>query len=164
MTSFYHPIAGAPNFTLAELCKSETAYSKGIYNMPDSTGIANLTYLAQKVLQPIRDHFAEPIIISSGYRSPALNKCIGGSPTSFHAHGCAADWDFANHSRHTLLDAFEYIYSNLPFTELILEEFPGGWIHVAIARGRENEKQLKYKPRGGVVKRASYGEILKAVS
>lgn len=140
----YSSIPQAQNFTLAELCRSDTAYRLGISNLPTAEHQNNLVYLAQKVLQPIRDHFAEPVIVSSGYRSPALNKAVKGSASSFHCFGCAADWDFRDHSKHTLVQAIYYIHENLPFTELIAEHFPHGWIHIAIAKGRENERQLKY--------------------
>lgn len=159
--AYNDPINGAPNFSIAELCRSDTAFKKGIYNIAPSEQAANLVYLAQKVLQPIRDHFGEPLIVTSGYRSPSLNSYIGGSRTSFHCHGCAADLQFGKSSNHSLLELFEYIYRNLPFSELIAEECPNGWIHVALQKGREDEKKVKYKLVGDVVRRASFAEVMK---
>lgn len=164
MLGLYEPIPQAPNFTLAELCRSATAYRNGISNTPTAEHQQNLIYLAQTVLQPLRDFFGEPIVVTSGYRGPRLNQVVGGSPSSFHCFGCAADWDFRDHSKHTLVDALKYIHENLPFTELIAEHFPGGWIHVAIQKGRENEKQTKYcLASDNRVRRAPFEEILKVV-
>lgn len=154
------PILGAPNFTLAELLRSATAEARGIDNTPNEQQAENLRYLAREVLQPIRDHFGVPIRVSSGYRSPELNKAINGSPTSFHSHGMAADIEFADSNDGTLIDIFEFVYDTLSFTELIAEELPNGWIHVAIAKGREKEKQTKYKRTGEPVRRATFKEII----
>lgn len=159
----YSPISGAENFTLAELCRSDTAYRRGIYNIPDAAGLERLTYLARNVLQPIRNHFGIPLVVTSGYRSPRLNNAIGGSPTSHHCHCQAADVRFQPHPFFSLFDLFEFIYKSLPFTELIAEELPDGWIHVALAKGRENEKVTKYKMVGGQVKRASFDEIARVL-
>ena len=118
------PILGAPNFTLAELIRSATAEAKGIDNTPTQQQAENLRYLARNVLQPIRDHFGVPIRVSSGYRSPALNKAVKGSPASFHSHGMAADIEFKNADDGKLIDIFHFVYDQLPFTELIAEELP----------------------------------------
>jgi AAA+ superfamily predicted ATPase len=64
------------NLSLAEVIRSETAKRKGVSNMPTEAHIANFKLLAEKVFQPIREHFGVPIHISSGYRSEALNKAI----------------------------------------------------------------------------------------
>ncbi len=157
------PILGAPNFTLAELIRSATAEAKGIDNTPTQQQAENLRYLARNVLQPIRDHFGVPIRVSSGYRSPALNKAVNGSPASFHSHGTAADIEFKNADDGKLIDIFHFVYDQLPFTELIAEELPNGWIHVALAKGREQENQLKYKLVGQSVKRATFDEIMDAL-
>lgn len=163
MQGQYEPIDNAPNFTLAELCRSATAFRDGISNTPTTEHQQNLIYLAQTVLQPIRDFFGEPIVVSSGYRGPALNKAVGGSPTSHHCNGCAADIMFGKDSSHKLIEIFGYIHGHLPYTELIAEELPDGWIHVAIVKGRENENQVKYKRRGDIVRRASYAEVMKVM-
>lgn len=161
MQSLYEPIPNAPNFTLGELCRSATAYREGLSNTPTTEHQNNLIYLAQTVLQPIRDYFGEPLVISSGYRGPALNARVGGSPTSHHCYGHAADIMFTQNSKHRLIEIFAYIHGYLPYTELIAEELPDGWIHVAIAKGREDEKKVKYKRKGDIVRRASYAEIMK---
>jgi uncharacterized protein YcbK (DUF882 family) len=81
------------NLALAEVMRSETAKRKGISNMPTPEHIENFKLLAEKVFQPIRDHFGKPIRISSGYRSKALNTAIGGALSSQHCSGEAIDID-----------------------------------------------------------------------
>ena len=132
------------NLSLAEVIKSNTAIRRGIDNTPTDLHIANLRYLAEKVFQPIREHFGSAIYVSSGYRSKALNEAIGGSQRSFHSHGMALDLDQDGRSNSvTNTDIFYYIKDNLPFSELI-------WVHVAIAKGREDEKNAKiaYRENG----------------
>jgi uncharacterized protein YcbK (DUF882 family) len=81
------------NLVLSEVTRSATAKRRGISNMPTPEHIENFKKLAEKVFQPIRDHFGVPIHISSGYRSAALNKAIGGSLSSQHCQGEAIDID-----------------------------------------------------------------------
>ena len=81
------------NFTLAELVKSQTAVRKNINNEPGTAEINNLIHLAETVLQPVREHFSKPVVISSGYRSPELCEAIGSSAKSQHAKGEAADFE-----------------------------------------------------------------------
>ena len=135
------------NLSLDEVIKSNTAIRRGIDNTPTEEHIKNLKYIAEKIFQPIREHFGVPIYISSGYRSQALNEAIGGSSRSFHSHGMALDLDQDGKNKGVSnADVFYYIKNNLPFTELIWEfgnETNPNWVHVAIAPGRENEKNIK---------------------
>ena len=135
------------NLWLSEVIKSNTATRRGIDNSPTDLHIANLKYLAEKIFQPIREHFGCPIFVSSGYRSKALNEAIGGSQRSFHSHGMALDLDMDNKaSKISNTDIFNFIKDNLEYTELIWEfgdEDKPDWVHVAIAKGRENEKNAK---------------------
>ena len=79
------------NFTLEELYASATANRKGIDNTPSLSVQQNLKMLAEKILQPIRDEYKHPIIVTSGYRCKALNTAVAGAKTSQHLTGCAAD-------------------------------------------------------------------------
>lgn len=81
------------NLTLAEVTKSATAIRKGISNEPTIEHLENLKAVAENIFQPLRDKFAVPIAITSGYRSADLNKAIGGSSTSQHCKGQAIDID-----------------------------------------------------------------------
>ena len=132
------------NFSLQELLKSQTALRKGIDNKPtDPSVVTNLQVLCEKVLQPVRDHFGKPVVINSGYRSPKLNKAIGGSNKSQHTKGEAADIEIPGLSNKELA---EYIEDNLPFDQLILEFYNGvdpnsGWVHVSYVGDADNRKQ-----------------------
>lgn len=79
------------NFTLEELIKSDTANKYKIDNSPDEKIIKNLKLLCENILQPIRDRYAKPITVTSGYRCDKLNKKVGGVKTSQHLNGEAAD-------------------------------------------------------------------------
>ena len=139
------------NLSLKEVIRSNTAQRLDIDNTPTEEHLENLKYLAENIFQPMREHFAVPIFVSSGYRSPKLNTVIGGSPRSFHCHGMALDLD--QDYRNTTVgngEIFHYIKDNLPFTELIYEfgdDNGPDWVHVAIARGREDEKKVKIAKR-----------------
>lgn len=134
------------NLSLAECIKSNTAERRGIDNTPTNEHCTNLKYVAEKVFQPLRDHAGSAIYISSGYRSPDLNTAIGGSKTSHHCRGCALDLDNDNkNTKFTNVDIFHYIKDNLPFTQLIWEfgtDDSPAWVHVAIEKGREDEKKI----------------------
>ena len=132
------------NFSLQELLKSQTALRKGIDNKPANPGvITNLQVLCEKVLQPVRDHYARPVVINSGYRCPKLNKAIGSSSKSQHIKGMAADIEIPGLSNKELA---EYIEENFPFDQLILEFYNGvdpnsGWVHVSYVSDSDNRKQ-----------------------
>mgnify|MGYP005703710961 CR=1 FL=1 len=122
------------NFTLAELTKSQTAVRKNINNEPGTAEIENLIHLAKTVLQPVREHFGKPVMISSGYRSPELCEAIGSSAKSQHAKGEAADFEIPGVDNMQLAT---WINKNTVFDQLILEFYePGdpnsGWVHLSL--------------------------------
>jgi hypothetical protein len=135
------------NLSLDEVIYSQTALRRDIDNTPTKEHIENLKYVAEKIFQPIREHFGVPIYVSSGYRSKDLNEAIGGSPRSFHSHGMALDLDQDGRNKGVSnADVFYFIKDNLQFTELIWEfgdDNNPNWVHVAIAPGREEEKNTK---------------------
>jgi uncharacterized protein YcbK (DUF882 family) len=124
------------NFTLEELTKSETALRQNIDNTPDATVTANLTLLAEKVLQPVREHYGKGVKVNSGYRSLAVNAAVGGvqgAKPSDHTRGLAADIEIPGVPNHELA---EWVAANLPFTQVILEFYTrgvpdSGWVHVS---------------------------------
>ena len=125
---------------LSEVIRSDSAKRNGISNMPTEEHIANFMLLAEKIFEPIREHFGVPIRISSGYRSKELNAKIGGSASSQHCKGQAVDIDMDG----TLLtnkQVFDYIKDNLPFDQLIWEfgnEDNPDWVHVSyVPNGRK---------------------------
>lgn len=121
------------NFTLHEMTKSETALRRGLKNEPGATEIANLKLLCENVLQPVRDHYQRGVKVNSGYRSPDVNAAVGGSRTSDHCRGQAADIEIPGVANY---DLAEHIRKTYKFTQLILEFYtPGipdsGWVHVS---------------------------------
>lgn len=137
------------NFSLHELTKSETAIRKGIDNTPDDKAISNLTTLCDMVLQKVRTcHGA--VIITSGYRSPELNKAIGGSTTSDHCKGCAADFEVPGMDNKELA---RWIIDNLTFKQLILEFYEegnpnSGWVHCSFEEGKNKNEVLRAVKEG----------------
>ena len=136
---------------LSEVIRSESAKRNGISNMPTQDHIENFKILATKVFEPIREHFGVPIRISSGYRSSALNKCVGGSETSQHSSGEAIDID-QDATTITNKQVFQYIKDNLAFDQLI-NEFNYAWIHVSYkANGKQRGEVWKAYKEGKVTK------------
>lgn len=126
------------NLSLAECLKSKTATRLGINNEPhDEWVVENLKALAEHIFQPCRDHFGCPIYVSSGFRSEALNKAIGGSKRSQHIQGRALDLDADVFGVCSNADIFRYILNNLEFDQLIWEfgtEDNPDWVHVSFVR------------------------------
>lgn len=132
----------SPSFSLSEFVKSPTAIRLGIDNTPTDNVIENLRELCINVLQPIRNKWGLPVVINSGYRSPALNKAVGGASSSQHVLGQAADIEIMGVNN---ADLWKFIRSNLPFDQLIAEYLQpndpnAGWIHVSYKKF-ENRKQ-----------------------
>jgi hypothetical protein len=131
---------------LGEITRSDAAKRNGISNMPTAEHIENFKLLAEKVFEPIREHFNVPILISSGYRSKELNALIGGSSTSQHSTGEAIDIDMDGSSTGvTNKMVFDYIKDNLEFDQLIFEfgikENPD-WVHVSYESNGKQRKQV----------------------
>jgi hypothetical protein len=121
------------NFTLSEMTKSETALRHDMDNSPDQTAISNLQALAVHVLQPVRDHYGKGVKVNSGFRHPDVNAKVGGSKTSDHCKGMAADIEIPGVPNAELA---EWVRGNLPFTQVILEFYTqgvpdSGWVHVS---------------------------------
>jgi zinc D-Ala-D-Ala carboxypeptidase len=131
---------------LSEVTRSETAKRKGISNMPTEAHIANFKLLAEKVFEPIRNHFRCPIIISSGYRSVELNRAINGSLSSQHCQGEAIDIDMdGTPNGVTNRMVFDYIKDNLEFDQLIYEFGDSNnpdWVHVSYESTGKQRKQI----------------------
>lgn len=81
----------APNFTWEEVIYSKKGRSLGYANIPDEQTAEHVQHLCENYLQPLRDHLARPVELNSCYRSPAVNRAVGGAPQSFHVKGLAAD-------------------------------------------------------------------------
>ena len=131
------------NFALSEMTKSETALRFGMANDPTETEIGNLKALCENVLQPVRDHYGKGVKVNSGFRHPLVNAKVGGSTTSDHCKGMAADIEIPGVANAELA---EWIKDNCEFRQLILEFYtPGipdsGWVHVSF-NPNDNKKQV----------------------
>lgn len=121
------------NFTLEELVYSETARKHCMPNVPDTQVVVNLTWLAAKVLQPLRDWWGKPISIGSGYRCNALNAMVGGVTGSQHVVGEAVDLCIDG-DKEKGRKWFEWIRKNCEFDQLIWEKNAktgNYWVHVS---------------------------------
>ena len=140
--------------SLKEATRSNTAKRLGIENMPDSETLITMQITAEHIFEPLRNKFNEPIYISSFYRSPELNKAIGGSTSSQHCKGEAIDIDDV-YSKATNADFFNYIKDKLEFDQLIWEfgddENPA-WVHVSYNLGKNRMRVLKAVKENGRTK------------
>ncbi len=127
------------NFTINELTYSFTAEQNNIDNRPSVSVIANLKVLCENILQPVRNHFGCPVVITSGYRCNQLNKQIGGQPNSQHLTGQAVDFVVPQKE---LREVFNYIKTTLNFDQLLLEsDKTNKWIHVSFCQNGYNRHQ-----------------------
>ena len=126
------------DFTIDELIRSATAERLGIDNFPPPEEMANLRQLAVKILQPLRDAWQRPIIVTSGYRSPALNKALGGARNSQHLMGQAADicaTDPAD-NKALFLTAVRLIQEGTLQVGQLIDEYAYQWIHISLPTPR----------------------------
>ena len=120
-------------FSISELTASATALREGIDNRPPKCAYHLLHVLVDQLLDPIREAWGEPIVVSSGYRCPELNALVGGAQHSHHLLGCAADLIAGNRDDHRRL--FKLIVQmqqsgQIRFTQLIAED-NYRWIHIS---------------------------------
>lgn len=131
------------NFKLSEFIRSSKASVLGITNNPSNAEIANIKLLCENILQPARNAIG-PLTITSGYRSSVLNAVVGGSSSSQHLTGHAADVVSSDNAR-----LFNYIRQYLPFDQLIWEygtDKHPDWVHVSYSA--RNRGQVLRKRKG----------------
>lgn len=135
------------NFSLEELIISETAKKRGINNTPSEEITNNLIKLTEEVLQPIRDKYGKSIKVTSGYRSPELNKAIGGAKTSQHLTGEAADLKAGDGNNKKLFDLILEMINKGEITvgqciwEYGTKQQPR-WIHVSLPNFKHKNQIL----------------------
>ena len=132
------------HFTLEEFTFSETAARQNIDNTPDAKTIANLRRVAT-VLEQVRSIVNRPIMISSGYRSPEVNKAVGGSTNSAHMLGLAADIRAAGMTPRELADAIKHY--GVTFDQLILEY--DRWVHIGLSEEEPRNQVLTIRSGTG---------------
>lgn len=132
------------HFSLAELIDSQIAARRGIDNTPGAAIVANLRRVAE-TLELVRGLVSRPVTVSSGYRSPALNIAAGGSRSSAHLKGLAADINVTGIAARDL--AKTIAKSSIAFDQLIYE---GTWVHVGLSEGAPRREVLTawFKPGG----------------
>jgi zinc D-Ala-D-Ala carboxypeptidase len=132
------------HITYGEATRSQTAIRRGIDNTPDQATLERMRLVAEKVFEPVREHYDIPIGIGSFYRSEKLNRVIGGSKKSQHCKGEAIDIDAQIYGGVTNKEIFEWIKKNLIWDQLIAEGWDGidyEWVHVSFSEFR-NRKQV----------------------
>ena len=125
------------HFSLEEFTRSSTAMAQGINNTLNPTAVSdkpiirNMRNLCAQVLEPLRQHISQPVVISSGYRSSRLNAAVGGARNSQHLSGQAADLKIPSVAE--ARQWMRWIMDNTTFDQLILEHNKSGshWIHVS---------------------------------
>lgn len=136
------------HFSIKELTKSATAARKGIKNDPSIQEVKSLTALIEKVLDPLREAYGKPIIVTSGYRCPKLNAAVGGSASSQHVKGEAADIRSVADTPEENKKLFDLIVKlGLPYDQLI-NEYNYDWVHVSFGPRHRRQKLKAIKSNG----------------
>lgn len=146
-------------FTLSELTKSSTAQRLGIKNEPTKEQADNLVRLVDNTLDKIREKYGKPIVVDSGFRCSKLNKAVGGSTSSQHMKGEAADIRSLNDDWEENYKILQTVLNNkeIPFDQMICE-YPiktkdgrllPNWVHVSYSKDRQRRQVLVAKKSGG---------------
>ena len=138
-------------FTITELTKSATAKRNGIDNKPSATVERKLVALIEKVLDPLREAYGAPIIVTSGYRCEKLNKAVGGAASSQHVKGEAVDIRTVSDKPEDNKKLYDLILKlKLPFDQLI-NEYGYDWVHVSYGSKHRRQKLRAVKRNGRTV-------------
>lgn len=130
------------------MTKSATAQRKGIKNDPSIQVCKALTALIEKVLDPLREAYGKPIIVTSGYRCEKLNKAVGGAASSQHVKGEAADIRSVQDTPEENKKLFDLIVKlGLPFDQLI-NEYGYDWVHVSYGPRHRRQKLRAVRKNG----------------
>lgn len=132
------------NFTSEELVRSTTAQRLRINNEPSSKELASLTVLATDILQPLRDAWGQPIVVSSGYRCEELNKAVGGAKNSQHLLGEAADIhtlsDFPADNQALFATAVRLVRDGKIKVGQLIDEYGYNWIHISLPNSKHTNQ------------------------
>mgnify|MGYP003677886256 CR=1 FL=1 len=131
---------------------SNTAIRRGLDNTPNEEQLSNMRLVANRIFEPLRTYVNGPIKINSFFRSPKLNKAIGGSSKSQHCHGQAIDLD-DTFGEMTNIEMYKFIKAHMDFDQLIWEfgdnDNPS-WVHISYVSPEENRNRClrAYKKNG----------------
>ena len=131
------------NVSYNEAIKSNTATRLGIDNLPDQKQIDNMKLVADKIFQPLREFVGGPIKTNSFFRSPDLNRAIGGSSKSQQCLGLAMDLD-DTFGHKTNAEMFNWIRENLDYDQMIWEfgsDDNPAWVHVSYVSPEKNRNR-----------------------
>ena len=132
--------------TVEEFCFSPSALRAGIKNVMALQQLENATLLCEKVFEPLREYVGKPIKINSGFRSPSLNRAIGGSSSSQHCKGQAMDLEL--HDK----ELFDWIIDNLEYDQLIAEfgtDNHFAWFHISYSHKNNRKEVLRATKKAG---------------
>ena len=138
------------NFVLSEITRSNTAKRLGVSNEPEKEHLVSIQRLVTELIQPMRDALG-PIRVTSGYRSPQLNRAIGGSRKSQHCKGEAFDVQFWKDGKMCNQEIYKWVLnSGIDFDQMI-NEFDFAWIHISLKPDGKNRKMVleAYKDEDG---------------
>ena len=137
------------NFVLSEVTRSNTAKRLGIDNAPKNDHLKSMQRIISELAQPMREALG-PIRITSGYRSPELNRAIGGSSKSQHCKGQALDLQFWKDGQMCNKEIYDWVLkSNIEFDQMI-NEFDFAWVHISLKEKKNRKMVLEaYKDKDG---------------
>lgn len=137
------------HFTYYEMVNSTTAKSRGIDNTPNKNELANITRLCKEVLEPIRQAFGDSLIVSSGFRCAKLNAAVGGSKTSQHMVGQAADIHTKSDKPADNKKLFDLIAKMVKEGKIVvgqlIDEYSYNWVHVSLPTTTKKNQILHLK-------------------
>lgn len=128
------------NFKMSELIHSDKAVENNINNMPDINSLDNMLELITFCLQPVRELLGVPMIITSGFRNPLVNRLVGGKDNSQHSYGQAADFVITGMTPAQIVEIIRK--SNIEYDQLINEH--DKWTHISFNKGKNRKEVLKY--------------------
>ena len=137
------------NFVLSEVTRSNTAKRLGIDNTPKNNHLKSMQRIISELAQPLRDALG-PIRITSGYRSPELNRAIGGSSKSQHCKGQALDLQFWKDGQMCNKEIYDWILKSDTEFDQMINEFDYAWIHISLKKDKNRKQVLEaYKDDDG---------------
>jgi|TARA_Y100000004_G_scaffold194481_1_gene259178 zinc D-Ala-D-Ala carboxypeptidase len=140
------------NFVLSELTRSNTAKRLDIKNEPTKYHLENMQRVVTNILQPMRNSLG-PIRVTSGYRSPQLNRAIGGSLKSQHCKGQACDIQFWKDGKMCNKEIYDWVIDNAVEFDQMINEFDFAWIHISLKKDNNRREILEaYKDDDGDTK------------